>query len=351
MRHRASERPGGLWRYRCASSAFSLAALIGAPAAAAEIPEATHGLAVRVTVNAPCSDSGAFFAELRKHSPRVREALAGEPAAGMDVAIRLDGSRFVGVLAVRELGQSEANREVGGPDCSSVLAGLAFVAAVIVDPEAAGQASLGFAPPARSADIPLTPNAIAAAPAADSFPRRDEAGTAHPFRFTAGAAVEAARGLGPDTALVPRIFLDFAFPRIAGGLDARVSGGRGLTRQVATNLGTAEIDLTDLRLDACVDTWSRAGFEVASCALFDGVLLSGQGTQTESPHGETRLSFELGLALRPRWSVTESIALELVLGASAPLARYRFYFDPDTTAYRLAAIAGFAEFGAGVRFP
>jgi hypothetical protein len=167
----------------------------------------------------------------------------------------------------------------------------------------------------------------------------------------AGAAVEAARGLGPDTALVPRVFVDFAFPRIAGGVDARVSGGRALSRSVATDLGTAKIDLTNIRLDACIDAWSRARWELASCGVVDGVILAGQGIRTDGPRSETRLSIELGLALRPRWTARDWLVLELVLGASAPLARYRFYFDPNTTAYRLAPVSGFAEFGAGVRFP
>jgi hypothetical protein len=225
------------------------------------------------------------------------------------------------------------------------------VAAVIVDPDVAGQASTASAPATHASEeparpIPPTP-AIEAAPP----PPADEPRAPRSFHFAAGAAVEVARGLGPDTALVPRAFVDFAFPRIAGGVDVHFSGGRGPSRSVATDLGTAKIDLTDLRLDACVDTWSRARLELASCGIVDGVILAGQGMQTDGPRSETRFSVELGLALRTRWIARDWLVLDLVLGASAPLARYRFYFDPDRTAYRLAAVSGFAEFGAGVRFP
>jgi hypothetical protein len=93
-----------------------------------------------------------------------------------------------------------------------------------------------------------------------------------------------AQGLGPDTALVPQVFVDFALPRFAGGVGARFSGGRGTSRSVATDLGTAKIDLTDLRLDTCVDTWSRARLELASCGIVDGVILAGQGMKTDGHH-------------------------------------------------------------------
>jgi hypothetical protein len=340
---------------------IQLAIVVGAlhpfaPAAAQSAPGGPS-IPLRVSVDAPaaCSDAAAFLVQLRKHTLRVREAAADERARTIHVALRSEDGRFVGALTVREPAGGEGHREVRGADCPSVVAGLAFVAAVIVDPAAA----LGTAPAMSSsnvaADTPVAAPSTAAAetPGAPPFsPGETTSGAAlgSSFRLSAGAGIEMARGLGPDTAVIPRLSIDFEFPRLFRGAHVRLSGGRGLARSVKTDFGTADIGLTDVRLDPCLDVVWAGSFQLGACGIVDGVVLAGTGTNTWQPESADRLSVELGLGLRPRWVVLRSVVLEVMIGGAAPLARYRFFFAPDATAYRLAAVAGFAEFAAGVRF-
>ncbi len=90
---------------------------------------------------------------------------------------------------------------------------------------------------------------------------------------------------------------------------------------------------------------------MGACGIIEGDVLRGQGTSTNAAESHSRVSVELGLGLRPTWDVTRQITLGLLAGGAVPLARYRFHFtSPDTTAYRLAAWSGLAEFGAAWRF-
>jgi hypothetical protein len=120
---------------------------------------------------------------------------------------------------------------------------------------------------------------------------------------------------------------------------------------VATIDGTAEIGLTNVRVEPCLDVWSPGSFQVEACGIIEGDVLSGQGTSTNEAASASRISVELGLGLRPTWDVTRQISLGFLVGGAVPLARYRFYFaSPDTTAYQLARGSGLAELGAAWRF-
>ena len=130
----------------------------------------------------------------------------------------------------------------------------------------------------------------------------------------------------------------------------RLSGGRGLSRSVRTDVGTAQIGFSDVRIDSCFDLLRPTSFRMGACGVVDGVILGGEGANTVESQSARRLSIEAGFALHPRWIVRDSITFGVAVGGLVPLARYRFYFAPDETAYRLAAVSGFAELEAGVTF-
>jgi hypothetical protein len=338
---------------------FWLGGLLLSSAAAADGPPDTDGIPLRLTVEAPlgCSDSAAFLSQLRKHTPRVREAARAERARSLIVALRAEDGQFVGALTVRDEAGGEGHREVRGADCPSVVAGLAFVAAVIVDPRAALREIPSDSSFVAQAGDGASPRSTTESPSAEAAPRspppRDTASARQPgtaLRLAAGAGIEMARGLGPDTAVIPRLFVDLELPRLLRGAHVRLSAGRGLARSVGTEFGTADIALTDVRVDPCVDVTSLASFQLGVCGIVDGVYMAGAGTNTWQPQDAQRFSVELGLGLRPRWVLLQWVTLEAMIGGAAPLVRYRFFFAPDTTAYRLAAVSGFVEFAAGVRF-
>ena len=280
---------------------------------------------MRLTVDAPpeCPDRAAFLAQVKAYAARVREALPGEAAREIHAAMRPDDDGFAGTLTTTEPDGTEGRREVHDVDCGSLSAGMAFVAAIVIDPNVARTA----APP------PAVP------------PPREP-----PARLSAGVAFAAIEGLGPGTQLNPRGFVDLELPGPLHRLDARVSLGRAFTNSVMTTSGTAEITLTDLRLEPCFDLMSPGALGLRACGIVDGVVLAGEGTRTSDETTATRRSIELGLGVRPTWVVGGRLVLGVFAGAAVPMARYRFFFKPNETAYRLAAWSGVVELSAGVYF-
>jgi hypothetical protein len=349
-----------------------IAALIASALVCADVAAHAAGeqspVPLRLTVDAPagCPDRDAFLAQLHARSGRIREAVSGESAPSMHVELWSGNGQALGMLTVRALDGEEGHREVRGADCESVAAGLALVAAVILDPSAALTAGVGAAPsPAppeqgqpRTVVASTSPGpaqtALAASLSVQPSPSpRDvsrRARPADPPRLSLGAAFEIAAGLGPDPGIVPRAFLDLELPTPLHGASARLSVGRSYTRAVATAIGTAEITLTDIRFEPCLDAWSPATLRVRACGIVEGGVLSGQGTNTTDPRSEDRTFLELGLGLRPTWIVRDQMTVGLLVGGAVPLSRYRFYFAPDATAYRLAPWSGFGEVSVGVRF-
>jgi hypothetical protein len=119
---------------------------------------------------------------------------------------------------------------------------------------------------------------------------------------------------------------------------------------VSTAAGTARIALTDVRFEPCFDAAPPGALRLRACGIVDAAILTGEGTRTMDARTASRQSIELGLGIRPTWILGDRLTLGLLVGAAVPMARYRFYFAPDATAYELAPWSGFAEFSAGVYF-
>lgn len=321
-------------------------AAAAAPAAGAETPR----IPLRLTVDAPagCSDADTFLAQLHARSALPRPAASGENARSIHVVLRADEGQVLGTLTIRELDGEEGSRTLRGPDCRSVAEGLALVAAVILDPQAIlttprPPPSLPREPERSSpARTPLDPTRL---DASEGAPRGS------PLRLSAGAGLAVALGLGPGTQIVPRLFVEIELPGLLKRVSARLSAGRGFGPSVVTRVGTGDITLTDIRAEACFAGFARPRFELRACGLLEDGVLSGQGTDTRDPQPASRISANLGLALRPTWILFDRVILGLLVGAALPLTTYRFYFaSPDTTAYRIAPWSGFGELSVGARF-
>jgi hypothetical protein len=312
--------------------------------AAAMADDSPAPVGVRLTLDAPagCLDHPSFLAQLQARSARIRDALPNERAPSMHIELVGGEGQVFGKLTVRGVDGDEGHRELLGTDCESVASGLALVAVVILDPAAvlAAAASASASAPAAS---PATPPADLAKPS--------RAPTRPSPQLSLGWALATAWGLGPDPQILPRAFIDLELPALPAGPSARLSVGRGFTRAVETPSGTADITLTDARFEPCLDVWSPATFRARACGIVVVGVLSGEGRNTTHANSETRASVELGFGLRPTWRVRDGIALALLIAATGPLARYRFYFDnPYATAYRLAAWSAVGELSLGIRF-
>jgi len=307
---------------------------------------------VRLTVESSgqCPGREVFLAQLEARSARVREARADEDAPAMRVELAEDDGQVFGRLIYRPrdgpLEGRESRRELRGTECASVAAGLALVAAVILDPSAAVGVEVElFAPlPDRASPAARPPGAEQRKP----LPPIRSSPHAH---LSLGAAVEVAAGLGPNPGVMARGFVDLELPPPLSAASNRLSLGRSDARSVDTTSGTAQIKLTDIRWEPCIDAWSPAAWHIRACGVVEGGVVNGEGTNTNGARTANRTLAELGGGLRANWLIHDLLTLGFMVGLSTPLARYRFYFSsPDTTAYELALWSAFGEFSMGLRF-
>jgi hypothetical protein len=158
-----------------------------------------------------------------------------------------------------------------------------------------------------------------------------------------------------------------AFARLAGEVSRIVPGspwtaslslslGRGLTREVRTPAGVADLTWTTGRLDFCFLRFARTskamtGLEL--CPIVEAGVISATSTQTTASTPTSRGWFSLGALGRLALELAGPVALELESGASAPIVRDHFYFAPVTNAgndvYRVPAVSFFADAGVSVR--
>lgn len=329
-----------------------LVGLLIGTAQTAHATEAEAPVPIRLTFAAPagCPDREAFLDQLRARSQRIREAASDEGGPSLYVEIRITESGVVGGLTLREANGEGGHRELRGADCESLAKGLAFVAAVILDPSAVLGVVAPMAGRSPVAEHPEAP-AVATLKVALTTEDKPRAGPREHLSLSLGGAFAVAVGLGPDPQFVPRAFLDVGLPAALRRASARLSFGRGFSRTADTPNGTAVITLTDVRLETCWDAWSPATFRALACGIAEGGVLSGEGRNTLDARSETRAQWDLGLGLRPTWIVGNGLALGLLVAGAVPLARYRFYFaSPDVTAYRVPAWSALAELSGSVRF-
>jgi hypothetical protein len=353
-------------------------------------PESALALRLSIEGTAGCVDPGEFLALLQARSAHIRKAAPGETAPTLQIQIAPSGDHVAGKLTVVAPDGSKGSREVRGEDCESVASGLAFVAVVILDPSAVlltgpsratGTAAASSTPAATAiatTSSPIsgpslnpisTPTATGSVAAPTPAPllapvtvpghepppfRSASTPRDHPLRLSLGWALALASGLGPDPQVLPGVFIDLYLEPSSSWLartSARLTVDRGFTTAIDTPNGTADITLTDIRLEPCFDAWSLAAFRARACGLVEVGVLNGEGRSTSAPKNETRASLELGLGIRPTWIVREGFSVGVLIAGALPTARYRFYFDnPFTTAYQLGAWSAIGELGVGVRF-
>ncbi|HEY2512415.1 MAG TPA: hypothetical protein VGI39_16220 [Polyangiaceae bacterium] len=285
---------------------------------------------------------------MRERTPRLREARIGEPARSFQIAITpSDAGRVLGTITVRDLDGQEAHRELRADSCDALAAGLALIAALIVDPAALAaptEATPAVAPPKSSPppparDAPVSPSG-SASPANPAL------------RAAAGASLDIITGINPGAAVLPGVFLDLSLPALSPRLRVRASVGRAFSQTSTTVSGTASFTATAARFEPCINVAPdpAGALRLDACGVLEGLVVQAAGTNTTDGQHLDRSWTELGLALRPAWVVGGRVELGLLGGLTAALAQPRFYFGPDTTAYHVATWSALAGATAGVSF-
>lgn len=318
---------------------------------------------VRVVVHAPpgCADEARFFAAVRARTARVRLASASTEVATETLQVSLARSSGVvmGDLVLTDRAGVATHRALRGETCEAVVAGLAWVAARAIDPEAtfAPTLTVDAAPPEPAPPAPVPPlfpcAALPPPPPPEPVPPPPPP-PAPRWRATAGAHVAILAVDTPEPVLDAAVFAEIA--RDATTLIApsfRLSvhhTSDGIASVPATR---ASFTWTFARVEACPWRFDLARpLALRACALVDAGVVSADGG--------SGAGFLAGSHLRPWVTAGELARLEWTVGflrveaeggLTLPLVRDTFAFDATTSVYQAPVVVGFAGVGLGVRFP
>ena len=378
-RPRAGRRRGPLhslgerivWNGRRGFASLVIIALLVRFARAADAEPVT----LEYAVPSGCPDSEAFFRQVTARRPAVRRARPGEDGRALHIVVLRDRVAFRGEVSLRDAGGSTRSRVVYGATCPEVVAALGLMGAIALDFRSSGSNALADGD-AQSSDqaskVGSFDGAQVPAPASnvgkeganhDSGPtlptpyRRSIAESSSP---TAPRRRPTHLSAGAEVALYA-----LGAPLIGGGLfgdlevDAgrrpwvpslRMSVARTLDATIRASAGGARIHLTQATLEACplsVDLAPAFGLHPCAGAVGGVLHVSGVGVSQARSHAGAWAA--LIASLRLTWSPS-LVSAEIQAGATVPLVRDSFVFDPGVFVYRAPPLGAVIRCDVGVRF-
>ena len=307
-----------------------------------------------------CPDETRFRDELSRHGPQSRGAGSAEAARAFDVDVRAtrDGSR--GALRITGVDGSTSQREVTGKTCDEVVAALALMTALAIDPQATTDD--GTDHPER-APAPPNPGEAAVAPAVPDVvgpkPRRDPSSLRpEQPRWGIGLQGQTVAVLGNQWESGGGAFVDLAI----GGGDPFGASLRASASVAAASpsfgqgIGV-EIVWLSAGVQACA---SSRPFGVALalqlCGGVDAGMLHTRGAGLANDASDTRPWVAPGALGRVQWSLPGGAWVEAGGGASFPPDRHVFYYQRagglgEADSSRIASLAAALTLGVGYRFP
>jgi hypothetical protein len=304
------------------------------PANAAATPSDAGTFGYQAPAECPSSDD--FSAQV---AARTAVWLAPSAPFTVTVAINRGAQGFVGRVTFARAEQRTV-RELRAAGCSDLVPALAFIVAVLVDPQARPT------PPPAPAEPPPAPirPVPALAPA-----RRPGA----PLWFSLGPEAALELPLSQHSALAERLFVGLGRGERSLALSsARLTFGR-LSAHAASRISGAIADfvLETARLEGCVLRLSHAGLGFEPCPFVELGRLQAVGLHRGGNVTSNQLWGSLGLALRPAWTISHRLVLGAGLAAGLPLRRYRFAFTGEPELTHTPEIALEASLSLGLRFP
>ncbi len=324
-------------RFRIAACALLVASRVHA--------EDVRPVELDFRAHAGCPDEQDFLRELTARTHLARRAQAGDDA--LPVRVRIEevpgGSRGQLVLG-QDSGATK--REVSAAHCEQVVAALALMTALAIDPDAIASAELPAAKPPEPAPPP--PHEPAPPPAPPLPPAAPSLRT----RWSAGVSLELLDSVSPDPQPSIRPFLGLDRERSrAFGYGIRLSAARAHGR-VARADGAGEFGLSSGRLEACplhVPAWDALWF--SACAAFEAGQLRATGSDVSPARSLSRPWLAPGATGRLELRPLGPLSLEIAGVVLFPLLRDRFYIQADSTVRRTPALVGGGSIGISVRFP
>jgi hypothetical protein len=348
---------------------------VAAAGALAAVPARAEPAPLRIDYEATggCPGAAVFLEEIQWRTSLARVAGPNEAALPVKVRIVQRGPVNSGRLVLGE-GRGAITREVQDARCDEVVAALALITALAVDPRARTAPKPPPAPPAPTAPPPAAtpprepPARTAGEPAGALPPARiigdplpaspPPLGDAPPApggpRWSLGAQAVAAFAVTPRTLLGGGVFAERAF-----------DGGGGASLRLALDLsGTGDFDVGPggawflrgvVRVEGCAFA-RRAGpwFRLVPCLGVEGGAIEGGGILRGSLVEVRRAAVPwFGAGALPRAAFDlGAVAIEVQGGPIFPAVRRTFGFErPGYVIYTLPPVTWTTSLGVGARFP
>ena len=390
------------------SSAVLLVTATGFPVRASAEPERVH---IQFSAPKRCPDDAAFIRAVHQRTGRFQLAGSSEQARTFVATITQANLLVSGRLEIRGLGTEVSLRSVTGKTCDEVMAVLAFMTALAIDPIAWSQSAPAPRPQLPTIPLPPTtspagpsnravryaateasPPTSVAAPSApipstpsaqehqEPNPSRTSAtpGEALPslaavhapttassvsvptrWKWSAGVHGGASMRMSPTTGLGGLLFVEAAAPGTAV-LGPVLRAGLFLN-QSDTALASgaeAEFQWAAAMVEGCPARLAFRDSRVAlyACLAFHLGVLRGQGRSFDRAEKTTDLWTDLGPVARVRVAVSKRLFLEAQGMLVFPLRRLRYdvyYAGPSqspTTVFAVPWLGALAGIGVAYEF-
>jgi hypothetical protein len=318
--------------FRTLLTALAVAAASMTSLNASAEPRRTYSL--EYSAPAACPDRFELVTQIERRS-HVARLVAHDARFRLRVELTRAAEQTEGVFDLKE-GGAQTRRTVHGESCARVVAALALMAAVAMDPNA----ETG----------PLEPEPKPAAPRpARPAPRARAPATARSrWQVQAGFVGGVTGGVAPSVVPFYGLWLG-ATPRDTNAWRPELRLAALIARDDAERAtGSASFTWTAARAELCVPHVALSrDFEAAPCALADAGRVHGLGYDTANPETHNATWLALGLQAELDWSVEHSLLVSAQAGAVAPLKHDTFTL-PNLTLHRIPDVAGFASLSLGV---
>jgi hypothetical protein len=333
---------------------------MAAPSIASASDATPEVVRLEYTASAGCPDREAFERQISARTSRARFEDGAQARRLFRVHVDA-GPPATGSVTVEQDRAAGRSRGVSGDTCADVANALALVVALAVDPralEGGGAAAPVPAPVPESVPAPVPESAPAPesapvpAPESAPAPEPEPAPESSPSRpFSLGADLALATNTTPIPLIGPAPFFAWQSPGSTIAARVGVSVVRATTGIVDMTGGSGSFVWTVGHVDGCAAFLPHGPARLFACARVEAGDLDAEGVSVAAPQKQSRAWFAAGPLFRTEWSVARPLFLDLELAAMFRPVAFRFYFLPDTTAYRMPMLGLYASGGVGVYFP
>jgi len=314
---------------------------------------------IRIQFSGPkhCQDGSAFVRALRQRTERFQLANDADQSRVFVATINQADSSVVGRLEIQGSGKDVSIRNVSGKSCDEVMAALALMTALAIDPDALSPSAAPSNPPLPMAPAPPVP--ASPTPAPSTPPTLTGGSVSPPWLWSAGVNGGASLGMSPTTGVGGVVFVEAAAPGTAvfgpvlrTGLFLNQSSvtsasGAGATFQWATAMAEG----CPIRLVA-----KASQVALLSCLSFHAGILRGHGRNLDRTETTTNAWADTGPVARIRVAISERLFLEAQGTIVLPLRRLTFDVQdggpgrPPTPVFTVPWVGALAGIGLSYAF-